>query len=301
MMRRWIFLSMIAVLVACAASASFAAESKFEISMVDKFQKLQTAPVIASRASVENLLYNSIFNIKPVWDSFTREERLAFVEKTQSTFASGLGIKIRIKKAEKLKNIEFQLLPLDIRGTQILIIATNLLPTKTGLETVSIEKGMSTLYKLDGEHLALCSYFEPPQEELDQLDRLIQKDPKNLDLRLAKAQCFDTFDQRVAIKEYEKIIEDFPDAAVAYNNLAMIYTGYTNLNLVDPDKAVSFATKACELTHNLEVGHLDTLARAYFVKGEYQKALDLAKENVKKTDDIDVLIFLEILETHPPQ
>jgi tetratricopeptide (TPR) repeat protein len=81
----------------------------------------------------------------------------------------------------------------------------------------------------------------------------------------------------------------------------MIYTGYSNMNMLDPDQAVFYATKACEMTKYAEVGHVDTLARALYAQGNYQKALELAKENIKKSEDTDLWAFLEILECHPPQ
>lgn len=297
-MRRWVFALVLSLLAGLAASGSLAADKQFDLSMVDKFQKLPTGVVIASQASVENLMYNSVFNIKPIWNALSREERRGLIEKTRSVISTGLGLKLRIKKADKLKNVEIQILPFDIQGIQFVITQTNLNPTKDGFETVGQDRGMGSIYKLDSEHLAL--FIEPPVEDLNQLGLMIQKDPKNLELRLARANYYEMYDQRAAIKEYEGIIADFPEAAVAYNNLAMLYTGYFNLNLLNPAKAVSNAIKACELTKYEEVGHVDTLARAYFFNGEYQKALDLAKENVKKTDNLNVLSFLELVEAHPP-
>lgn len=56
----------------------------------------------------------------------------------------------------------------------------------------------------------------------------------------------------------------------------------------DADLAIEVATAACEGTKNKEPGTLDTLARAYFVKGDLAKAIeiqtkavDLAKDDMK--------------------
>lgn len=296
-----IFLWMMAICLLTALSVGASAENRYELSMVDKFQTLQTGPIFASRESLEQALYNFLYTNEILWKYLTREDRRTLLEKAESTINSGMGLRIRIKKMDKLKNIDLQILPFNYPQAQFMVIATNMVWKDKKYETVKLENGANQTFRLDGKHLAMANFFDEPVDYLKKVDEEIAKDPKNVDLRLAKAQIYDLYNQELAVKEYLGIIKDFPDSPIAYNNLAMIYTGYSNMNLLNPDKAVEYAVKACEMTKYEEVGHVDTLARAYFVKGNYQKALELTKENVKKSEDTDLWAFLEILECNPPQ
>jgi tetratricopeptide (TPR) repeat protein len=292
---------MIAICLLVAVSACASAENRYELGMVDKFQDLQTGQLIASRVSLEQAFYNFLYNNELIWKYLTREDRRTLLEKAESTINSGMGFRIRIKKMEKLRNVEIQVLPFNYPQVQFLIIATNLNWNNQKLVTVKMDDGIHQVYRLDGEHLVMATFFAEPVAYLQKVDEEIAKDPKNVELRLAKAQIYDLYDQQAAIQEYLGIIRDFPESSIAYNNLAMIYTGYSNMNMLDPKKALTYALKACEITKYQEVGHVDTLARAYYINGDYQKALKLTKENIQKSDDLDLRTFLEILECHPPK
>jgi tetratricopeptide (TPR) repeat protein len=68
------------------------------------------------------------------------------------------------------------------------------------------------------------------------------------------------------------------------NNLAWLLATLPQPEGGDPDRAISLAHRACELTGNQSIPDLDTLAVAYAAAGQFdaavaaaQKAIDLAR------------------------
>jgi len=272
------------------------AETSYHINLVDRFGDMPTQQLVASRESLEYALYNTIFDTEVFWQGLTVRDRRSILGKARQAISAGLGLRVVIPKAGKLENVEFQILPFDNWINQYLVIVTNLSVDDKGEATiVPLDSGVTIIFVLDGEHLALYTNYAAKQQ-LEEIEQKLAKNPKNKELLLAKASLYDMFDQREAVATYEEIIRLYPKEAVAYNNLAMLYTGYLNLNLLNPEKALQYAKKACALTKNKDVAFLDTLARAYYVNGELKKALDLTRENLAKDNQRVFHLFLEMLQ-----
>jgi tetratricopeptide (TPR) repeat protein len=84
-----------------------------------------------------------------------------------------------------------------------------------------------------------------------------------------------------AKKEYAKALDDFREALKFNPKYAEVYNGMGWLHAICPDqrfrsgeKAVEFATKACELTDWQNSNTMDTLAAAYAESGDFKKAVE---------------------------
>ena len=295
--RIWLGLIVIFILF----SLPILAKDRIKLSAIDKWDDFSTRPVIASKDSMEQALYNTLFSLGITWDGLTREERRLILERSLAMNGSGLGLRVDIQKMEKLRKVQFEIIPIDNGQDQYVIIRTNLLPQEKGWKAGKVDQGLYWIFRKDGPHLGVRFYTDPPQDKLDLIAEELEKDPENSEMWLAKAILYDFSDPRTALEEYQRTIEHFPDFAAAHNNLAMLYTGYSNLNLQDPEKALYHAKKACELTNQENLGHLDTLARAYFVNGDYEEALELIRSIMEKSDDFAYKNFLEILECNQPE
>ncbi len=99
----------------------------------------------------------------------------------------------------------------------------------------------------------------------------------------------------VQLGNYEAAIADnlealnlYPDDARTCNNLAWLWSTSPRLEQRDPERAITFARRACELTQWQVAGFLDTLAAAYAAAGQFteaieqqRRAIELASENDK--------------------
>jgi tetratricopeptide (TPR) repeat protein len=78
---------------------------------------------------------------------------------------------------------------------------------------------------------------------------------------------------------------EFKDNAQALNEIAWLILDGEGIEKRDLDLALKVATRADELAKHENPAILDTLARAYFDKGDTAKALELQKLAVDKADD----------------
>lgn len=89
-----------------------------------------------------------------------------------------------------------------------------------------------------------------------------------------------------AISNFNKAIEADDTFALAYNNLAWILATCPDDQIRDAEKAFQHGTKACELTGFQNAEFLDTLAAAHAEAGQFEQAVQHAKQAVElaKTD-----------------
>jgi Zn-dependent protease with chaperone function len=107
----------------------------------------------------------------------------------------------------------------------------------------------------------------------EQVQRLMAKNPENVDLHLLLANILlekKKYYQAATI--YQKIIQINPNNVTALNNLAWIYATSDDRRVRDKKRALTLAQKAANLRKEPFI--LDTLAEAYFVNGEKEKALE---------------------------
>jgi tetratricopeptide (TPR) repeat protein len=81
-----------------------------------------------------------------------------------------------------------------------------------------------------------------------------------------------------AITHYEEALRLNPNWVEPMNNLAWFLAASKETTIHHPDKAVTLARRACELTNYNEPHTLDTLAVAYAAAGDFSKAIETAEK-----------------------
>ncbi|MBW8002791.1 MAG: sulfatase-like hydrolase/transferase [Planctomycetes bacterium] len=74
------------------------------------------------------------------------------------------------------------------------------------------------------------------------------------------------------------------DSGYALNALAWFQSASEIKEIRNPDQALKYAIKACEITKNQNVDYLDTLAVAYAATGDFKKAIKTAEQAAKLAD-----------------
>jgi tetratricopeptide (TPR) repeat protein len=85
-----------------------------------------------------------------------------------------------------------------------------------------------------------------------------------------------------ALGNYEKVLTLKPDNAEVLNNLALLYTTATNLEVRSPRMAVQLAIRACDATSSQNARFMDTLARAYAATGDFFQAITWEEKAIKR-------------------
>lgn len=84
----------------------------------------------------------------------------------------------------------------------------------------------------------------------------------------------------VAIDRYEKALQENPSDPALLNNLAWMLATHSDSRFRDPDKALTLALRACELTNYDEPHIMNSLATAYAAQGNYGKAIEIAEKTL---------------------
>lgn len=85
-------------------------------------------------------------------------------------------------------------------------------------------------------------------------------------------------DKHEAAATWTKQLALEPDSAETLNNLAFVLSEDATSDLFDPDQALGYALRACELTGYRNVDFLDTLAGVYAVKKDFSNAADICRQ-----------------------
>ncbi|MBN2060138.1 MAG: M48 family metalloprotease [Deltaproteobacteria bacterium] len=108
------------------------------------------------------------------------------------------------------------------------------------------------------------------------LDVELDEDPDNIQLLQNLAMVNHNLERyEEAVYLYERILRIDDGHAVALNNLAWLLVTSKNPDLIDPQRAVELAAKAVEIEKNPM--YIDTLAEAYYVKGDLVNAVETIK------------------------
>lgn len=113
------------------------------------------------------------------------------------------------------------------------------------------------------------------------IEKRVQQQPQNAELHVLLGDLYYSENKIArAAAEYKKALDAAPQNARALNNLAWLYATSQPEAFFKPEAALRLAEKAVRLNPRPHV--LDTLAEAYYVNGQYEKAVAAARRALSK-------------------
>ena len=128
-----------------------------------------------------------------------------------------------------------------------------------------------------------CQQLKQHTEAVELLNRFLrlQSNGEFMWVQLRLALNYDLAKKFVdSERVYKQILAKYPEDNVALNNLAWMYLNATEESMHKLDDALKLAQKAVRIRPSS--ANLDTLAEAYFQKGEYVKALKAIEQALDK-------------------
>jgi tetratricopeptide (TPR) repeat protein len=92
----------------------------------------------------------------------------------------------------------------------------------------------------------------------------------------------------IALKNYEEVVANYPEDALALNAAAWFLVTTETKELRDPKRAITWARKAVKLTAEEDGNILDTLAVALHEDGQLEEASRLEQRAAELTDDEEI-------------
>jgi tetratricopeptide (TPR) repeat protein len=130
-------------------------------------------------------------------------------------------------------------------------------------------------------------------EAIPHLNEALQINPEQVEVYVKLGTAYTLFGKyELAIQNWTRAVELEPNNAGVLNNLAWLLATVSDASARKADKAIEFATRACELTGYNDPEQLDTLAVAYAAAGRFDDALAKAKQavNIAKVRSQDKLV-----------
>lgn len=90
---------------------------------------------------------------------------------------------------------------------------------------------------------------------------------------------------RESVAWYEKALERHRDFVAANNDLAWLLATCPDESIRNPDLAVRFATRACQLTNLKNANAIDTLAAALAANGQYDEAVRRVEQALRLSNE----------------
>jgi Flp pilus assembly protein TadD len=119
------------------------------------------------------------------------------------------------------------------------------------------------------------------EAEMD-FDKVIIMDPRMSSAYVYRGLCREKLgNYKEALNDYTKALELKPNDAAIHNNIAYLYVSTNDESFRDKVKALEHAKKAAELSKEKNAEILDTLARAYFINGQFKEAIDTENKALK--------------------
>ncbi len=101
-----------------------------------------------------------------------------------------------------------------------------------------------------------------------------------------------------AARQYAAVLKDRPDDPDILNNLAWIHATANDPKLKNPQIAIDFAQKACQLTDHNKPELLDTLAVAYAAASQFQQAVNTQQRAIQIAESQDNPQLADQLKTN---
>jgi Flp pilus assembly protein TadD len=128
------------------------------------------------------------------------------------------------------------------------------------------------------------AYFKSGKEKdaEEDFDKVIVMDPRMSSAYVYRGLCRERLKKhKDALSDYTKALELKPNDAAVHNNIAFLYVSSNDESFRDKVKALEHAKKAAELSKEKNAEILDTLARAYFINGQVEEAIDAENKALK--------------------
>ena len=93
--------------------------------------------------------------------------------------------------------------------------------------------------------------------------------------------------EKDALLEYEEGLKYYPENAGLLNNTAWLYATAKDLQLRNLQKALEYGLKAVQKSEGKISAYVDTLAEAYYVNGQFQKAVETEKKALAISPESD--------------
>jgi tetratricopeptide (TPR) repeat protein len=128
------------------------------------------------------------------------------------------------------------------------------------------------------------AYFKTGKEKEaeEDFDKVIIMDPRMSSAYVYRGLCREKLGKhKDALNDYTRALELKPNDAAIHNNIAYLYVSANDKSFRDKAKALEHAKKAAELSKEKNAEILDTLARAYFINGKVNEAVDTENKALK--------------------
>ena len=100
--------------------------------------------------------------------------------------------------------------------------------------------------------------------------------------------------QELIVSNWNHFLKLKPDSSEILNDLAWLLATSKDKNIRNPSQALKYAEKACKLTNYKHPITLDTLAVAYAVTGNFQKATQVAQKALEEAATKNVELIDQI-------
>ncbi len=139
-----------------------------------------------------------------------------------------------------------------------------------------------------GLRMQLALYYlvdKQPRKAVAAYSEILEIDDQNVEALRSRGDAYLNIGKhQEAIVDFERVLELQPEDTSVLNNLAWVLATSPEDQLRDGSRAITLATKACELTKYRRPHILSTLAAAYAEAGDFKSAQEWSQKSVDMDD-----------------